>query len=176
MTMASTSVISPCALTSSLIARVPSRRLEPPVGRHRPAWITLRIPRWAWLSHFGTRVRRRVGHPPDGYPAHRADVFQIGTPGRVCPTPYSVTDLTNARGLSQRELRGESEADAMARSHVVDAAREHLLAQGTVPEHLAKDIRPAVLQSWRRSLLSGAELANPSLTFRGTHHARAALR
>lgn len=64
----------------------------------------------------------------------------------------------------------------MARSRVVDAAREHLLAQGTVPEHLARMVRPDVLQSWRRSLLSGAELANPSLTFRGAHHARAALR
>ncbi len=64
----------------------------------------------------------------------------------------------------------------MASSRVVDAAREHLLAQGTIPDHLATVVRPDVLRSWRRSMLSGAELANPSLTFRGEHHARAALR
>lgn len=64
----------------------------------------------------------------------------------------------------------------MTSLRVVDAAREHLLAEGTVPAHLAKSVRPDVLQSWKRSLLSGAELANPSLTFRGQHHARAALR
>ena len=58
----------------------------------------------------------------------------------------------------------------------IDAAREHLLADGAVPEHLAKSVRPDVLTSWRRSLLSGAELANPALTFRGDHHAHTALR
>ncbi len=64
----------------------------------------------------------------------------------------------------------------MTSSRVVDAAREHLLSQGTIPDDLAKLVRPDVLRSWRRSLLSGAELANPSLTFHGEHHARAALR
>jgi transcriptional regulator of acetoin/glycerol metabolism len=58
----------------------------------------------------------------------------------------------------------------------IDAAREHLLADGTVPDRLAGSVRPDVLQSWKRSLLSGAELAQPSLTYRGEHHARAALR
>ncbi len=58
----------------------------------------------------------------------------------------------------------------------IDAAREHLLADGAIPEHLAKSVRPDVLTSWRRSLLSGAELANPALTFRGDHHAHTALR
>ncbi|HLM04434.1 MAG TPA: helix-turn-helix domain-containing protein [Blastococcus sp.] len=58
----------------------------------------------------------------------------------------------------------------------VDAAREHLLASGVIPEHLAKSVRPQVLQSWKRSLLSGASVANPSLLYRGEHHARAALR
>ncbi len=58
----------------------------------------------------------------------------------------------------------------------IDAAREHLLADGTVPERLAASVRPDVLRSWKRSLLSGAELAQPSLTYRGEHHARAALR
>jgi transcriptional regulator of acetoin/glycerol metabolism len=58
----------------------------------------------------------------------------------------------------------------------IGAAREHLLADGTVPDRLARSVRPDVMQSWKRSLLSGAELANPALTFRGEHHARAALR
>ncbi|HET9422934.1 MAG TPA: helix-turn-helix domain-containing protein [Nocardioides sp.] len=64
----------------------------------------------------------------------------------------------------------------MTSSRVVDAARVSLLSDGTIPEHLARNVRPDVLQSWKRSLMSGAELANPSLTFRGEHHARAALR
>ncbi|WP_028638598.1 sigma-54-dependent Fis family transcriptional regulator [Nocardioides sp. URHA0032] len=58
----------------------------------------------------------------------------------------------------------------------VDAAREHLLAEGVIPEHLARSVRPQVLQSWKRSLLSGAQIANPALVFKGDHHARAALR
>jgi transcriptional regulator of acetoin/glycerol metabolism len=59
---------------------------------------------------------------------------------------------------------------------VLDAAREHLLSDGVIPRHLEKQVRPQVIQSWKRSLLSGAQLANPSLTFKGEHHARAALR
>ncbi len=58
----------------------------------------------------------------------------------------------------------------------VDAAREHLLAEGVIPEHLERSVRPQVLQSWKRSLLSGAQIASPSLVFSGDHHARAALR
>jgi transcriptional regulator of acetoin/glycerol metabolism len=58
----------------------------------------------------------------------------------------------------------------------VDQAREHLLSDGVVPDHLAASVRPQVLQSWKRSLLSGAQLANPALVFKGEHHARAALR
>jgi transcriptional regulator of acetoin/glycerol metabolism len=64
----------------------------------------------------------------------------------------------------------------MTSLRVVDAARVSLLSEGSIPEHLARNVRPDVLQSWKRSLMSGAELANPSLTFRGEHHARAALR
>jgi transcriptional regulator of acetoin/glycerol metabolism len=64
----------------------------------------------------------------------------------------------------------------VTRTTGVDAAREHLLSDGTIPRHLEKGVRPEVLRSWRRSLMSGAELANPSLTFKGEHHARAALR
>lgn len=58
----------------------------------------------------------------------------------------------------------------------VDAAREYLLAEGTLPDRMARSLRPDVLLSWKRSLRSGAELANPSLTYKGEHHARAALR
>jgi len=58
----------------------------------------------------------------------------------------------------------------------LDAAREHLLSEGTIPDHLAASVRPQVLQSWKRSLLSGAQLASPALVFKGDHHVRAALR
>jgi transcriptional regulator of acetoin/glycerol metabolism len=58
----------------------------------------------------------------------------------------------------------------------VDAAREYLLTEGVIPEHLARSVRPHVLQSWKRSMMSGAQVANPVLTFKGEHHARAALR
>jgi transcriptional regulator of acetoin/glycerol metabolism len=58
----------------------------------------------------------------------------------------------------------------------VDAAREHLLSDGVIPDHLARSVRPDVLESWKRSLMSGAQLANPALIFKGEHHARAALR
>ncbi len=58
----------------------------------------------------------------------------------------------------------------------VDAAREYLLTEGVLPDHLARSVRPHVLQSWKRSLMSGAQVANPCLTFKGDHHARAALR
>jgi transcriptional regulator of acetoin/glycerol metabolism len=59
----------------------------------------------------------------------------------------------------------------------VDAAREYLLTEGSdLPDHLARSVRPDVLKSWRRSLLSGAHLASPTLVFKGEHHARAALR
>lgn len=64
----------------------------------------------------------------------------------------------------------------MGELKILDAAREHLLADGVIPRHLEKQVRPQVLQSWKRSLRSGAQLANPSLTFKGDHHARAALR
>jgi transcriptional regulator of acetoin/glycerol metabolism len=59
---------------------------------------------------------------------------------------------------------------------MVDAARESLLTEGRIPDHLARSVRPQVLQSWKRSLLSGAEVANPALVFKGEHHARSVLR
>lgn len=58
----------------------------------------------------------------------------------------------------------------------VDAARESLLANGSIPDHLARSVRPQVLQSWKRSMMSGAGLANRALTYKGEHHARAVLR
>lgn len=64
----------------------------------------------------------------------------------------------------------------MTSLRLVNAARESLLTDGVIPEHLARSVRPQVLQSWKRSLMSGAELASPALTFKGEHHARAALR
>lgn len=64
----------------------------------------------------------------------------------------------------------------MTQLRLVDAAREHLLSDGNIPEHLARGVRPQVLESWKRSLLSGAAVANPALTYHGEHHARAALR
>ena len=64
----------------------------------------------------------------------------------------------------------------MASLKAVDLAREYLLAEGTLPDRLAQSLRPDVLSSWRRSVSSGAQLANPSLTYKGKHHAPAALR
>ncbi len=64
----------------------------------------------------------------------------------------------------------------MGEGEGLDAAREHLLADGVVPRRLERQVRPQVLQSWRRSLQSGAQLANPTLTYKGQHHARAGLR
>ncbi|GCD90004.1 Fis family transcriptional regulator [Nocardioides sp. LS1] len=50
------------------------------------------------------------------------------------------------------------------------------MSEGALPDDLARNVRPQVLLSWKRSIMSGADLANPALTFRGEHHARAALR
>ncbi len=64
----------------------------------------------------------------------------------------------------------------MATHKAVDAAREYLLAEGRLTDRMAQSLRPELLSSWKRSLRSGADLANPSLTYKGEHHARAALR
>jgi transcriptional regulator of acetoin/glycerol metabolism len=63
----------------------------------------------------------------------------------------------------------------LATTRSVDAAREYFLTEGRIPDQLLKSVRPPVLQSWRRSILSGAEIASPSLVYQGEHHARAAL-
>lgn len=63
----------------------------------------------------------------------------------------------------------------MTTTRSVDAAREYFLTEGRIPDQLMKSVRPQVLQSWRRSILSGAEIASPSLIYKGEHHARTAL-
>jgi sigma-54 dependent transcriptional regulator, acetoin dehydrogenase operon transcriptional activator AcoR len=64
----------------------------------------------------------------------------------------------------------------VAQTKSLNAAREHLLAGDEIPGRLLKLVRPQVLQSWRRSVVSGAVLSNPALTYKGEHHARSALR
>ena len=41
----------------------------------------------------------------------------------------------------------------------VFAARDAMLTEGFVPEHLNHRVRPAILESWRRSMVSGATLS-----------------
>lgn len=58
----------------------------------------------------------------------------------------------------------------------VHAAREQLLSDGAVSQHLQRAVRPEVLRSWRRSLMSGAAVQNSALIYNGEHRARQALR
>jgi transcriptional regulator of acetoin/glycerol metabolism len=46
-------------------------------------------------------------------------------------------------------------------------AREIVLSERDIPDDIATSIRPEVLSSWRRSLLSGAEVSRPELPFVG---------
>lgn len=46
-------------------------------------------------------------------------------------------------------------------------AREIVLSEREIPEDVATIVRPEVLSSWRRSLLSGAEVSRPELPFVG---------
>ena len=46
-------------------------------------------------------------------------------------------------------------------------AREIVLSERDIPEDMATIVRPEVLSSWRRSLLSGAEVSRPELPFVG---------
>lgn len=57
----------------------------------------------------------------------------------------------------------------------VTAARDHLLTEGRLPDHLARAVRPHILQSWRRSLISGAT-PDAVLVYRGHAHVATALR
>ena len=49
----------------------------------------------------------------------------------------------------------------------MERAREIVLSEGDIPEAVARMIRPEVVTSWRRSLLSGAEVNRPELPFVG---------
>lgn len=64
----------------------------------------------------------------------------------------------------------------MSTTRSLNEAREHLLATGAVPEHLAGAVRPEVLRSWRRSLHSGADGATPQLVYKGEHESHIGLR
>jgi len=57
----------------------------------------------------------------------------------------------------------------------VQIARDHLLSEGRLPEHLARAVRPSVLASWRRSVLGGAR-PDAALAYRGESHVTTALR
>ncbi|HAN72082.1 MAG TPA: hypothetical protein DCQ36_10930 [Actinobacteria bacterium] len=49
----------------------------------------------------------------------------------------------------------------------LERAREIVLSEGDIPEVVARTVRPEVVTSWRRSLLSGAEVSRPELPFVG---------
>lgn len=49
----------------------------------------------------------------------------------------------------------------------VRKAREMVLSEGAVPDEARFDIRPEVVNSWRRSILSGAQISLPVLPFVG---------
>lgn len=57
----------------------------------------------------------------------------------------------------------------------VVAARDYLLTEGRLPDHLARAVRPHILQSWRRSVVSGAR-PDAVLVYRGPAHVTTALR
>jgi transcriptional regulator of acetoin/glycerol metabolism len=49
----------------------------------------------------------------------------------------------------------------------LERAREIVLSEGDIPDAVARTVRPEVVTSWRRSLLSGAEVTRPELPFVG---------
>lgn len=55
----------------------------------------------------------------------------------------------------------------MTRPTTVRKARELVLSEGMVPSGTALGIRPEILHSWRRSILSGAHIGLPELPFVG---------
>lgn len=55
----------------------------------------------------------------------------------------------------------------MSKGMSVSQAREFVLAEGELPEASSLDLRPEVLLSWRRSLMSGARIDSPELPFVG---------
>jgi sigma-54 dependent transcriptional regulator, acetoin dehydrogenase operon transcriptional activator AcoR len=57
----------------------------------------------------------------------------------------------------------------------VQVARDYLLSEGRLPDHLARAVRTPVLQSWHRSVLGGAR-PDAALMYRGESHVTTALR
>jgi len=57
----------------------------------------------------------------------------------------------------------------------VRQAREIVLSEGNIPESVARTVRPEVLSSWRRSLLSGAVVTQPELPYVGELDTQSAL-
>ena len=57
----------------------------------------------------------------------------------------------------------------------ISRAREIVLSEGRIPDELASIVRPEVLLSWRRSLLSGAQVTLPELPFVGESNAQSQL-
>lgn len=55
----------------------------------------------------------------------------------------------------------------MPRAMTVRKARELVLSEGMIPSDTELEIRPEVLSSWRRSILSGAKVGLPELPFIG---------
>jgi sigma-54 dependent transcriptional regulator, acetoin dehydrogenase operon transcriptional activator AcoR len=64
----------------------------------------------------------------------------------------------------------------MAGSKTIFAARDLVLSGGEITPDLMQVVRPDVLKSWRRSLMSGANPAQSELTYHGDGHAHTALR
>lgn len=63
----------------------------------------------------------------------------------------------------------------MMRATAVRKARELVLSEGTVPSGTTLGIRPEILHSWRRSILSGAHMGLPELPFVGGNDEESAL-
>lgn len=55
-------------------------------------------------------------------------------------------------------------------------ARDLMLADGQLPDHLSRALNPTVLQSWKRSVLSGFDPGAPSLQYHGDAQGHASLR
>ena len=55
-------------------------------------------------------------------------------------------------------------------------ARDHMLADGYVPERLSRAVKPTILQSWKRSILSGFDPGAPALQYYGDVQGHASLR
>ena len=63
----------------------------------------------------------------------------------------------------------------MSKVKAVFAARDQMLAAGRISDQLLRAVRPTVLQSWQRSMRSGARPDSPTLIYRGEQRVRNAL-